>query len=75
MSFNRQKDNLLSANNLRKFAGFAIFNQAAKSNFKLTIPKSVQHGKILVLSPHPDDDASAAVAHSDFTPKIVQRSR
>lgn len=57
MSFNRQKDNLLSANNLRKFAGFAIFNQAAKSNFKLTIPKSVQHGKILVLSPHPDDDA------------------
>ncbi|MEI6498763.1 MAG: PIG-L family deacetylase [bacterium] len=57
MSFKRLKDNLLSINNLRKFAGYQIFNLAAQSHFKLEIPKAVQHGNILVLSPHPDDDA------------------
>jgi len=50
------KDNLLSLNNLRKFAGFAILNQAINADFKLEAYNAMPQSRVLVLSPHPDDD-------------------
>lgn len=56
MNLKRLKNNLLHVNNLRKFVGFETFGLAIKSNFKLQILEKPPRGKVLVLSPHPDDD-------------------
>ncbi len=56
MNIKRLKDNLLSVNNLRKFAGYSIFRSGVKSDFKLEIYNSMPECNVLVLSPHPDDD-------------------
>lgn len=57
MNFRRLKDNLLSLNHLRKFAGFIVLKNAWGSGFKLKIMTRPPRGRVLVLSPHPDDDA------------------
>lgn len=56
MIHKRLISNLLHFNNLRKFLGNASVSLASKSKFKLEILKSPPSGKVLVLSPHPDDD-------------------
>ncbi len=55
-SINKLKDNLLHLNRLRKFVGFNTMFMAIKSELKLTVIDSVTPKRILVLSPHPDDD-------------------
>lgn len=56
MVYKRLISNLLHFNNLRKFLGSASVSLAVKSKFKLEILKNPPRGKVLVLSPHPDDD-------------------
>lgn len=56
MIHKRLISNLLHFNNLRKFLGNVSYSLAVKSKFKLEILKSPPQGKVLVLSPHPDDD-------------------
>ncbi|MCL5410695.1 MAG: PIG-L family deacetylase [Patescibacteria group bacterium] len=56
MIIKKVKDNLLHLNNLRKFLGYEAFRSAMDSEFKLEILKNPLKGKVLVISPHPDDD-------------------
>ncbi len=56
MNLKRLKDNLLHINNLRKFLGYEIFRQATASSLKLEIIKTPPEGRVLILSPHLDDD-------------------
>lgn len=56
MGLKKIKENLLHINNLRKFAGYEIFQLAAGSETKLQILNNPPKGKVLVLAPHPDDD-------------------
>lgn len=56
MLHKRLISNLLHLNNLRKFLGNASVSLAVKSKFKLEILENPPRGKVLVLSPHPDDD-------------------
>jgi len=56
MNIKRLKNNLLHLNNLRKFIGYEIFQEAIESNFKFEILDKPISGRVLVLSPHPDDD-------------------
>lgn len=50
------KDRLLQINHFRKFIGQEFVYNALHSNFKLEIKSTPPTGKVLVLSPHPDDD-------------------
>ena len=56
MGLKRLKNNLLSINNLRKFAGYSLVSAAIESDFKLEIYNDMPESNVLVLSPHPDDD-------------------
>ena len=56
MNLTRIKNLLLSLNHARKAVGIGFFAEAVKSNLKLEIMDSVPARKVLVLSPHPDDD-------------------
>lgn len=53
---NDLKDNLLHVNRLRKLVGFDTIFSAIKSELKLSMIENFSAKKILVLSPHPDDD-------------------
>lgn len=57
MDFRKIKDGLLHVNYLRKFIGNEIFFESMKSKFKKQEILEWPKAKILVLSPHPDDDA------------------
>lgn len=48
---------LLSLLSLRKALGFGLFFAAAKNNYHLEIVKKLDFRQVLVLAPHPDDDA------------------
>jgi len=50
------KNNLISLNHFRKFIGNDLAHQAIKSNFRLIKTNEVEHGKVLVVAPHSDDD-------------------
>ena len=56
MLHKRLISNLLHFNNLRKFLGNTSVSLAVRSEFKLKILETPPPGKVLVLSPHPDDD-------------------
>lgn len=46
----------LSLNSLRKFLGFGLFFSSTKFNSHLEVLDSLPYRRVLVLSPHPDDD-------------------
>ena len=52
----RIKNSLISLNHFRKFIGRDLARQAIKSDFRLIKTNEVEHGKVLVIAPHPDDD-------------------
>lgn len=56
MKLSKAKDYLLHLNNLRKAFGSAIFFSAIDSKLKLDVLENLLSKKVLVLSPHPDDD-------------------
>lgn len=56
MKLSKAKDYLLHLNNLRKAFGSAILFSAINSSLKLEILDDLPAKKILILSPHPDDD-------------------
>jgi LmbE family N-acetylglucosaminyl deacetylase len=56
MNIRKLVDSLLDLNHLRKFAGFAVLKNVWGSGFKLQVVARPPRGRVLVLSPHPDDD-------------------
>lgn len=54
---NKVKNTILSLRSLKKFVGSEIFFEAAKSGLEHKILATPPSGKVLVLAPHPDDEA------------------
>ena len=54
--FKKIRERYLRLEHFRKFIGNEFVFEALKSNFKLEINSAIPSGKVLVLSPHPDDD-------------------
>lgn len=50
-------NSLLSANRLAKHIGYRNFLQSFNKGLEMRITEKVPQGRVLVLSPHPDDDA------------------
>lgn len=50
------KERFLRLEHFRKFIGQEFAYNAVRSNFKLEINSSPPNGRVLILSPHPDDD-------------------
>ena len=50
------KERFLRLEHFRKFIGQELSFNAVQSNFKLEINSTLTSGRILILSPHPDDD-------------------
>lgn len=54
--FKKLKAKFLRLEHFRKFIGQEMSFNAIQSNFKLQINSTLPSGRVLVLSPHPDDD-------------------
>ncbi|MCX6806994.1 MAG: PIG-L family deacetylase [Candidatus Berkelbacteria bacterium] len=72
MNIERVKNNLLGINNLRKQLGNINFWKIAKSDLALKVLKKPEGKKILVLSPHPDDDVFGCGGTLALYPKTAE---